>query len=65
MNSDGRMPNSENSISEANPNARAGRISGDMNSVSSARAQAARLRAMASAAATPSTTEAVTAMPRS
>ncbi len=60
--SDGGTPSSENSISDAKPNASAGRISGDMNSRSSARAQPPRLRAIASAAGTPSSTEADTAI---
>ncbi len=52
---DGRKPSIENIISEAKPNASAGSIRGDMKIISSTRAHAARLRAMARAAATPIT----------
>ena len=50
-------------ISAANPNASAGSTSGDMNSRSVRRTQATLLRAMASAAAVPSTAEIAVAQP--
>ena len=51
------MPTSENSISAARPKASAGSTSGDMNRESSSRADSVGERAIASAAATPSTTD--------
>jgi len=50
---DGLKPMRLNNMSMAKPKARAGNMSGDMKTISSVRAQAALLRPIASALATP------------